>query len=178
MKRDGLQCKNKVNERYKPYCGVHKNISNTGMMSDEQKDKRLSRLIQTGVNLIVLLEHAKKYLPEFITLLAELNTLNFLRQTDGDFDDIGEHSTLHVFTSNVIDEINGDLAEKNLHRLYISLNDNFNCVFNQRALPNELCADIYKVRAELLLLIELNGYKPSFELVRLLSSEKVVLQGV
>ncbi|CAE6945466.1 hypothetical protein [Vibrio sp. B1FLJ16] len=176
IKLDGTQCRYRVNELYKPYCGVHKN-KRKNELSDKERDERLSRLIQTGVSLILLLEYAEKYLPDFIEMIVSSNTLNFCRRTKEDFDDIEEYSTVTIYPKDVIGSINSDLAEQNLHTLYISLNSYFLHLFSEKLLPLELYADITKKRNDLLALIDENGYKPSKELVEHLMCDKFVKQG-
>ncbi|EOX4974523.1 hypothetical protein ACE34Q_004656 [Vibrio alginolyticus] len=175
IKLDGTQCRNRMNELYKPYCGVHKN-KQKNKSSDKERDESLSRLIQTGVSLIILCEYAEKYLPDFIEMIVSSNTLNFIKSNDG-FDDIEEFSNLTIYPKDVIGSINSDLAEQNLHRLYISLNSYFLHLFSDKTLPLELYTDIAKTRNDLLALIDKNGYKPSKFLVEHLTRDKFVNQG-
>ena len=168
--KSGVQCKYPSKKEYGRYCGVHKYYSKNN--HSKGKDERLVLLVSAGASMVTLLEKALEYLPPVIEVITQTNNFGFLRAEEGRGNNQGEYTKSKVFTSLALNHVRSSLKDKNMHQLYISLHNDFDHVFNRVDLPKELYSSIYFQRRELLKTIEINGYKPSEELLKRLSVPK------
>ena len=146
--KNGSPCSYKGRIEYKGYCGVHKfePIKKDGL-SDIRKDKRLVNLLSAGTSLVILLEKAVGYLPQFVEILVKASGIAFVREV-GEvieyIEDINETKYVKFMVSptQLPIDINDLIKTKSWQLLLNNLGDEFNSKITSGDIPEELIKKI------------------------------------